>query len=138
MKNIVLACDELNSILMGCTQYRVVCPTNIQVNVDGVYYWYQADGTQLDATALSFSELSADHKDMFAVESFIDGSGNHVYIVYGYGWKGTFAGGKFFKFIMYTNISSYIGSYYVFEWTDGNGDGFVDLDEISVTPIAQG
>ena len=59
-------------------------------------------------------------------------------IIYGYEWKGTFAGGKFFKFIMHPNIDNYTGAYYVFKWTDNNGDSFVDLDEISTTPISQG
>jgi hypothetical protein len=105
-------------------------------NDGGTLYWYRADGTRIDATALLGSQKSS--HDMFVVESFTDDNGNHIFIVYGYGWKGTFAGGKFFKFVMYPNISSYTASYYVFEWTDSNGDGFVDLNEISTTPVAQG
>lgn len=106
-------------------------------NDGGVWYWYRADGTRIDATALTYAQMSSG-QNMFVVESFIDGSGNRVLIIYGYGWKGTFAGGKFFKFIMYPNISSYTNSYYVFRWADTNGDGFVDLNEISTTPVATG
>jgi hypothetical protein len=59
-------------------------------------------------------------------------------IVYGYGWKGTFAGGKFLKFIIYPNITSYTDSFYIFKWIDNNGDNFVDLYEINTTPIISG
>lgn len=103
----------------------------------GVYYWYKADGTRLDATAMTPSQVSSG-EDMFVVESFVDEMNNDIYIIYGYGWKGTFAGGKFFKFVIYPNIDSFTDSYYVYKWVDTNGDGFVDLDEIITTPIVQG
>jgi hypothetical protein len=100
-------------------------------------YWYRFDGTRIDATAMPSSQVGK-NQDMFIVESFNDGNSNRVLIIYGYGWRGTFAGGKFFKFIIYPNIDAYTMSYYVFKWTDQNGDGFVDLDEISTTPMAAG
>lgn len=87
---------------------------------------------------MPFSQILAGNQDMFVVESFIDNSGNNIFIVYGYGWKATFAGGKFFKFIIYPNIENYTGSYYVFEWIDLNGDEFVDLNEINTTPVISG
>jgi hypothetical protein len=104
----------------------------------GKYYWYRRDGTRIDATGMAFSDIRAGNKDMFVIESFIDPDGNHIFIVYGYGWKGTFAGGKFLKFVIYPYIGNYTCSYYVFKWVDDNGDGFVDLDEIITTPIVQG
>jgi hypothetical protein len=107
-------------------------------SVGGNYYWYAANGTRLNATAMSFSQIAAGTQDMFLVETFIDDSGNKVYIIYGYGWKGTFAGGKFFKFIIYPDIESYTDSFYVFKWIDSSNDGFVDLDEILTTPILSG
>lgn len=103
-------------------------------NIGGTFYWYAANGTRLEATAMAYSEITTGN-DMFVVEAFTDNSGNEIFIVYGYGWKGTFAGGKFFKFIMYPNISHYTGSYYVFKWEDTNGNGFADLSEIILTPI---
>lgn len=106
-------------------------------NVGGINYWYEADGTCLEETALSYTDIQAG-QDMFIVESLIDESGNKILAIYGYGWKGTFAGGKFFKFSIYPNISSYTESYYIFKWIDNNNNGFVDLDEISTTPVASG
>ena len=75
---------------------------------------------------------------MFVIEAFTDDNGNKILIIYGYEWKGTFAGGKFFKFIIDPNKINYTGSYYVFRWTDNNGDLFVDLDEISPSALASG
>jgi hypothetical protein len=106
-------------------------------NSGGVNCFYKADGTRLDATALTSTQIN-NGQDMFTVESTIDDIGNRIMIIYGYSWKGTFAGGKFFKFIMYPNLNTYTDSYYVFNWTDSNGDDFVDLDEISTTPVTQG
>ena len=107
--------------------------------LDGAtYYWYLANGTRLDATGMLFSQIAAGTQDMFVLETFIDSSDNKVYIVYGYGWKGTFGGGKFFKFVIYPDIENYTGSFYVFKWVDGNSNGFVDLDEILTTPIVSG
>jgi len=105
-------------------------------NDNGVNYWYTAEGKKLDETGLTSSQIRSG-QDMFAIESFTDNSGNNVLIVYGYGWKGTFAGGKFLKSIS-SNISSYTESYYVFKWSDSDADDFVDLNEISKTPITSG
>jgi hypothetical protein len=101
-------------------------------------YWYRSDGTRIDPTAMALSDLTAGHKDIFVVEHFPDASGNAVLVIYGYGGKGTFAGGQFFKAIIYPNIASYTHTYYIFQWNDANGDGFVDLSEIQTTPVAYG
>jgi hypothetical protein len=106
-------------------------------NINGELCWHRSDGVKLNETVMTGEELNSG-QDMFMIESFIDDSNNLVFIVYGYGWKGTFAGGKFFKFVVYPNIDSYTDSYYVYKWVDTNGDGFVDLDEIITTPIIQG
>ncbi|MFC1506248.1 hypothetical protein ACFLQ6_04160, partial [Thermoproteota archaeon] len=107
-------------------------------NIGGTYYWYVANGTRIDETGMPFSQIAAGNQDMFVVESFLDCSDNKIFTIYGYGWKGTFAGGKFFKFVVYPDIDSYTDSFYVFKWTDDNSDGFVDLDEIDTTPIVSG
>jgi len=105
--------------------------------VSGVNYWYTFDGTRLEQTRMTFSEIDSG-QDMFVVEAFMDNNGNKILIVYGYGWKGTFAGGKFFKFVIDPDKINYDGSYYMFKWIDNNGDGFVDLDEISTSATATG
>ena len=107
-------------------------------NDDDTYYWYTSDGTRIDRTAMPFTDLVAGDQDMFVVETFTDNSNNRIFIIYGYGWKATFAGGKFFKSIIYPDLESYTCSFYIFKWADSNGDGFVDLDEIITTPVASG
>ncbi|MFC1506162.1 matrixin family metalloprotease [Thermoproteota archaeon] len=107
--------------------------------LDGsTYYWYLANGTRLDSTGMPFSQIAAGNQDMFLIEAFTDSSDNVIYYMYGYGWKGTFAAGKFFKFVIAPDIASYTGSFYVFRWTDTDSDSFVDLDEIDTTPVVQG
>jgi hypothetical protein len=107
--------------------------------LDGsTYYWYLANGTKLDSTGMPFSQIAAGSQDMFLIEVFTDSSGNVIYYMYGYGWKGTFAAGKFFKFVIAPDIANYTGSFYVFRWTDTDSDSFVDLDEIDTTPVVQG
>jgi len=98
------------------------------------YYWYTRAGVKLTSTGMDstlFGNGISYHQDMFVVEYFMDGSGNAVFVIYGYGWKGSFAGGEYFKSIIYPSIDSYTHSYYIFNWVDANGDGFPDLNEIS-------
>jgi hypothetical protein len=87
---------------------------------------------------MHFSLISGGADDMFLIERFTDSSNNTIYYMYGYGWKGTFAAGKFFKFVIAPDMASYTDSFYVFRWTDDDVDGFVDLDEINTTPVASG
>jgi len=97
-------------------------------------YWYTKAGVKLSQTAMDTSVFNvglAYHQDMFVVETFLDSNGNTVFIIYGYGWKGSFAGGTFFKSVIYPNISSYTHAYYIYKWNDTNNDGFPDLNEIS-------
>jgi len=61
-------------------------------------------------------------------------SGRSVIILYGYGWKGSYAAALLFKYGAWfgrANIPMREYSYYIYKWTDGNGDGFVDLGELS-------
>jgi len=98
------------------------------------YYWYTKAGAKLTATAMSksvFGDGITYHQDMFVVEHLLDVNGNAVFIVYGYGWKGSFAGGRYFKAVIYPDISGYTHAYYIYRWIDGNNDGFPDLNEIT-------
>ena len=82
-------------------------------------YWYTKAGVKIPETALSTSVFDvgyAYHQDMFVVEFFLDSDGNTVFVIYGYGWKGSFAAGKFFKSTIYPNISSYTHGYYIYLW----------------------
>jgi hypothetical protein len=109
-------------------------------SVEGtMYYWYTRAGVKLTNTAMDsslFGNGISYHQDMFVVECFIDPDGNTVFIIYGYGWKGSFAGGEYFKSVIYPNIGTYTHAYYIYQWVDANNDGFPDLNEI--TPVTNG
>ena len=102
-----------------------------------MYYWYTRAGVKLTSTAFDstlFGNGISYHQDMFVVEYFMDGNGNAVFIIYGYGWKGSFAGGRYFKSTIYPNIGTYAHAYYIYQWNDlnGNNDGFPDLNEMTL------
>jgi hypothetical protein len=72
------------------------------------------------------------HNDVFVVEVFQDTNGNFVLIIYGLGWKGTFAGGLYFKEHIKPILGTYNNGFYVFTWTDaGNMDGVPQANEIA-------
>jgi hypothetical protein len=104
-----------------------------------MYYWYTRAGVKLTSTAMDstlFGNGISYHQDMFVVECFQDSDSNLVFIIYGYGWKGSFAGGNYFKSTIYPNIGTYTHAYYIYQWVDANNDGFPDLNEI--TPVTNG
>jgi len=105
-------------------------------SVEGtMYYWYTRAGVKLASTAFDstlFGNGISYHQDMFVVECFQDSDGNVVFVIYGYGWKGSFAGGRYFKSTIYPNISTYTHAYYIYQWIDANNDGFPDLNEITL------
>jgi len=44
----------------------------------------------------------------------------------GFGWKGTYAAGKFFHTTIYPNLASYNISWIIVKWQDTNGNSFVN------------
>jgi hypothetical protein len=73
------------------------------------------------------------HNDMFVVMVFQDTNGNFVLLIYGLGWKGTFAGGIYFKEVIKPNLATYTKRAYVFRWTDAGPtmDGVPQAGEIT-------
>jgi hypothetical protein len=77
---------------------------------------------------------------MFVIEAYKDGSNRPIMLCYGFGWKGTYAAGKYFDQVIYPGIDSYTSSWVIVHWEDTNGDGFVNPpnDGDSYTVIATG
>jgi hypothetical protein len=78
------------------------------------------------------SSYSNEHEDYFILESLIDANSNHIFISYGFDWKGTWAAGLYLK-ANYNAIQSYSNVYYIFHWVDTNGNGIPEPNEITQT-----
>ena len=77
---------------------------------------------------------------MFVIESYRDHDGKYVMLCYGFGWKGTYAAGKYLDVVIYPNLEAYAESWIIVRWEDTKGDGFVNApaDGDSYTVIATG
>jgi hypothetical protein len=91
----------------------------------GVFYFQHWDGSSIPGASLPVSVINHD-QDMFVMEVYIDGSGRYVMLCYGFGWKGTYAVGKYFHTTIYPNLASYNINWIVVKWQDTNGDSFVN------------
>jgi len=83
------------------------------------------NGTSVPAAALSLSSMNS-NVDMFVIEVYQDGDGRNVMLCYGFGWKGTYAAGKYFAAEIYPNIAACSYSWVIVLWHDSNGNGFVN------------
>ena len=101
-----------------------------------LYFYSRATGAAISGTAMSLSLVST-NQDMFIIEAFKIPEGRNLIILYGYGWKGSYAAALWFKYGTGTHAFGSEGipmrdhAYYIFRWTDADEDLFVDLSEIS-------
>ncbi len=119
--------------------YQKYTMTPVYWTGDGVThrFWRTSDDTQL--ADLLYSKVFSGSEDMFVIQTFTDDdNGNSVYLLYGFGWKGTFAAGIYFKDVILSDLKSnpdlYTNSYYIYKWTDENSNKFVELGEIKEVP----
>ena len=79
-------------------------------------------------------------QDLFVIEVYKDGSGRNMVLCYGFGWKGTYAAGKYFDKVLYPNLASQNKAWVIAQWDDTNGDGFVNSpsDGDTYTLVASG
>nr|MDO8134257.1 hypothetical protein [Candidatus Njordarchaeum guaymaensis] len=66
------------------------------------------------------------YRNLFVIQSFTDNNQNKVYIMYGIGWKGTWAAGIYFKERYRDEISNLDKCCYIFRWVDLERDGYKD------------
>ncbi len=85
-------------------------------------YW---NGTNIPGASLPHSVINQG-EDMFVIETYKDANNRFVMLCYGFGWKGTYAAGKYFNIMIYPNLGSYSHSWIIVKWNDTNGDGFVN------------
>jgi len=91
----------------------------------GIFYFQLSNGSSIPGASLPFSVINHD-EDMFVIEVYMDGSGRYMMVCYGFGWKGTYAAGKYFDTTIYPNLGSCNVSWMIAKWQDTNNDGFVN------------
>jgi hypothetical protein len=103
------------------------------------FRFMQSNGTAIAGASLPVSVINQD-EDMFVIEVYRDGDGRNIMLCYGFGWKGTYAAGKYFDQIIYHNLYAYDVSWVIVKWEDTNNNSFVNNpgDGDSYTLIAAG
>jgi hypothetical protein len=92
---------------------------------NGNFRFQDADGTNILGAWLPGSVVNQ-NQDMFVIETYLDGNGRYILLCYGFGWKGTYAAGKYFDKIVYPNLAAYPFDWIIVSWEDTNGDGFIN------------
>jgi len=91
----------------------------------GMCIFQRWDGQYIPGASLPASVINED-QDMFVIETYEDGHGRYFLLCYGFGWKGTYAAGKYFHTEVFPNLASYHYPWVIVKWQDRNGDGFVN------------
>ncbi len=104
-----------------------------------MFYFQHSNGSSIPGANLPVSVIN-NNEDMFVIEIYRDGEARNVMLCYGFGWKGTYAAGKYFDKVMYPNLAIQSKAWVIVEWDDTNGDGFVNSpsDGDTYTLIASG
>jgi hypothetical protein len=104
-----------------------------------IFRFKHSNGTTIPSASLPVSVINQG-EDMFVIEVYRDADGRNIMLVYGFGWKGTYAAGKYFDKIVYPNLYAYDVSWVICKWEDTNNNGFVNNpgDGDTYTVIALG
>jgi hypothetical protein len=105
----------------------------------GTFYFQQKDSSSIAGANLPASVIN-NNMDMFLIESYKDDDGRYILLCYGFGWKGTYAAGKYFEAEIYPHLSEYPFSWIIVKWEDTNANGFVNnaVDGDTYTIVASG
>ncbi|MBN2334162.1 hypothetical protein JXL21_01295 [Candidatus Bathyarchaeota archaeon] len=112
----------------------------IRFHGEGGYFYFQHwDGAGIPGAGLPTGAING-FMDMFVIETYVDAEGRYMLLCYGFGWKGTYAAGKYFNTVIRPDIESYDCSWVIVRWMDSNGDSFVNSgdDGDTYTVIASG
>jgi hypothetical protein len=100
-------------------------PVKFEANIS--HYMFVAQNGTVLAT-LSKADVDSGLEDLIIMEILRDSS-NTILIIYGFDWKGTWAGGICFKELIVNNFS-YDKTCYIFHWIDSQPDGVPESSEI--------
>lgn len=107
------------------------------------YYFQHWNGSSITNAYVPSSIIHSStgyNQDMFVIEVYKDGEGRYMMICYGFGWKGTYAAGKYFDTSIYPNLNLQNERWIIVKWDDSNNNGFVNNpgDGDTYTIIASG
>ena len=104
--------------------------TPISLSENSTHFILVDDSTQIVGT-LHKQALESGHQDMFVVQAFKDGK-NDFLVIYGVGWRGTWAASIYLANAILKDLAEYSNAYFVFNWVDdGIQDGIPQFSEIS-------
>ncbi len=83
------------------------------------------------AYAIEESARDPNSHDFFVIQIYSDGD-RLVFSEWGIGARATYAGGICFIDLVWSSIEEYVNGYYIFSWTDLNGDGLPQTEEIAL------
>jgi len=142
--NLILESGELNTskinnsvvVLFGgpCPQktvryYEEAGLTPLRFAANATHYMLVTQANFTVAT-LGRNNAESGHEDMFTIEVFKDKT-NIIVIMYGFGWKGTWAAGIYFKEVILKNLNAYSDNCYVYHWVDSSSqDGVPQSSEV--------
>lgn len=109
--------------------------TPIKEGWNSTHFWFE-NRTGDEAASLPWATVAAGHEDFFVIEYMYACTecNNTFLFIYGFDWRGTWAGGIYFKEVMVENLSNYERQYYIFHWVDDSGqDGIPQSSEIVMT-----
>jgi hypothetical protein len=89
------------------------------------FYFKYSNGSYIQGADLPISVINFG-EDMFIIEAFEDPDDRFVVIFQGFGWKGSYAAGKFFDRVMFPELESYPYGWVIVHWDDTNSDGYVN------------
>ena len=81
--------------------------------------------------AVRISAYNYTREDYFVMHAFRDGV-RLVFLIWGISHTGTYASGIYFADVVYPNLASYTQGYYIFKWTDLDGNGIQTSNEVMV------
>lgn len=103
--------------------YNSQAPINFVCIGDRFHYKHR-DGEVIPGASLPVSVINF-NEDMFVIQCFRD-SGRTIMVFEGFGWKGTYAAGKFFHKVLWPYLDDQHYSWMIVKWTDTSGEGFVN------------
>jgi hypothetical protein len=110
---------------------RATYPFGISVSQDA--NWFNVTATA-ENLSVNFTKSNYPNKTIAVVYLKQEGS-RAIMFIWGYGWQGTYAGALFIS--SQKTWQTYASKHLLFlQWTDANGNGFVDASEISLIATA--